>query len=430
MNHRGPPKIPFGKGMEQDFISELPGHIMDTILSKLPIREAVRTSILSRKWRYKWATFPELVFDNHCTLVSSQDQTVIKSKLVNIIDRVLLLHIGPIHRFKLSRRDLLAVSDIDRWILYLSRIMFKELILEIWKGRHYKLPSCLYSCQHLVHLELFNCFLNPPPTFTGFRCLKSLDLQYIKMAQEGFENMIASCHQLEKLTLINFDGFRVLKINAPKLQFFDTGGIFEDILFLNTDKLAIASIGMYINVGYGGYPINGSYTSNLVRFCSSLPHVERLEVQTYFLKYLAIGNISGRVPGPCLDLKYLSIRINFVDSEENMAALNLLRTCPNLQELQLLARPEDQGDVRAVAVFFEEAKKWDGCLTFLRHIKVSGISSAAQELDFISFLLSVTPGLEKMTVKPASLDRESKLVKELLRFPRASVQAEVVLLDP
>ncbi|CAM8926186.1 unnamed protein product [Rhodiola kirilowii] len=113
-----------------------------------------------------------------------------------------------------------------------------------------------------------------------------------------------------------------------------------------------------------------------------------------------------------------------------MAALNLLRTCPNLQELELLARPEDQGDVPAVAVFFEEAKKWDGCLTFLRHIKVCGISSAAQELEFISFLLSVTPGLERMTVKPASLDRGWELVKELLRFRRASVQAEVVLLDP
>uniref|UniRef100_A0A7N0VDD4 F-box domain-containing protein n=1 Tax=Kalanchoe fedtschenkoi TaxID=63787 RepID=A0A7N0VDD4_KALFE len=430
MNHRGPLKIPSSKGMEHDVISNLPGHIMDKILSKLPIREAVRTSILSRKWRYKWITLPELVFDNHCTLVSSQDQIVIKNKLVSIIDHVLLLHIGPIHRFKLSHRDLLAVSDIDRWVLYLSRSMFKELILEIWKGQRYKLPSSLYSMQHLVHLELFNCFLNPPSTFSGFRCLKSLDLQHITMDQEGFENMIASCPQLERLTLMNFDGFSLLKVNAPKLQFFDTGGIFEDVLFLNTEKLAIASIGLYVNVVSDGYPINGSYTSNLARFCSSLPHVERLEVQNYFLKYLAIGNISGRIPSLCPDLCYLSIRINFIDSDENLAALNLLRSCPNLQELELLARPEDQGDITAVAIFFEEANQWDGRLTFLRHIKVSGISSAAQELDFINFLLSVTPSLERMTVKPASLDRGWELVKELLRFRRASVQAEVVFLDP
>ncbi|PKI57546.1 hypothetical protein CRG98_022017 [Punica granatum] len=51
---------------EQDRISDLPGHVMDQILSYLHIDEEVRTSILSSKWRYKWATVPVLKSDSNC----------------------------------------------------------------------------------------------------------------------------------------------------------------------------------------------------------------------------------------------------------------------------------------------------------------------------------------------------------------------------
>lgn len=55
-----------------------------------------------------------------------------------------------------------------------------------------------------------------------------------------------------------------------------------------------------------------------------------------YLQYLAAGIIPGKLPSPCLELSFLSIRINFNDMEENLAALCLLRSSPNLQELELL----------------------------------------------------------------------------------------------
>lgn len=428
MKQRAPPKLSSKLEMELDNISNLPGHIIDNILSKLSIREAVRTSVLSSKWRYKWTTLPHLLFDNQCVSCSSHDQTLIKSKVVNIVDCVLLLHTGTIEKFKLSHRDLLGVSDIHRWILYLSRISVKEIVLEIWKGPRYKLPSCLYSCQYLVHLELFNCLLKPPSTFKGFRCLKSLDLQHISMDQDVFEDLISKCPLLERLTLMNFDGFSILNIQAPNLQFFDIGGVFDDVRFSNTFALAIVSIGLYVsvrndqNLGFGN-------SSNLLKFFSNLPRIQRLEVQSYFLKYLAAGIVPGRLPNPCIDLSYLSIRINFNDLEENATAFCLLRSSPNLQELEMLARPEDQGVVGTATNFWEE-DHWDCMFTQLQVVKIVGISGVRSEMDFIGFLLANSPALERMTVKPATLDRGWELVKELLRFRRASVQAEIIFLDP
>lgn len=66
----------------------------------------------------------------------------------------------------------------------------------------------------------------------------------------------------------------------------------------------------------------------------------------------------------------------------------------------------------------------------LRNVKIAGISGLKQELNFINFLLANSPVLERMTVKPASVDGAWEMLKELLRFRRASVQAEVVYIDP
>ncbi|KAJ0025040.1 hypothetical protein Pint_08898 [Pistacia integerrima] len=423
---REPPELPCKIETELDRIGSLPAYVIDQILSQLPIRDAVRTSVLSRKWRYKWATIPHLVFDSQCVSFS-QDQTLVKNKLVNIVDHVLLLHNGPILKFKLSHRDLLGVSDIDRWILHVSRICIKEFILEIWKGQRYKVPSSLFSCQNLIHLELFNCLLKPPSTFKGFRHLKSLDLQHITLSQDVFENLISSCPLLERLTLMNFDGFTHLKIDAPNLQFFDIGGVFDDVIFENTFHLALVSIGLYVNVKTE-LPMAPGNSGKLLRFFVHLPHIRRLEVQSYFLKYLAIGNVPSRLPRPCADLNYLSIRINFNDLEECLAALCLLRSSPNLQELEMLARPED--NCIGVLTNFWDDDHWNSMFPQLQIVKIVGISGIKSELEFINFVLSNSPALERMTVKPASADGGWDMLKELLRFRRASVQAEVIFLDP
>ncbi|GLT58082.1 hypothetical protein SLA2020_310040 [Shorea laevis] len=424
------PKLPCKVEAELDKISSLPGHIIDNILSHLPIKDAVKTSVLSRKWRYRWATVPSLVFDTHCFSVSSQDPALIKNKLVSIIDHVLLLHNGPLQKFKLSHRDLLGIADIDRWILFISRSFIKEFILEIWKGQRYRPPSSLFNCQNLIHLELFNCLLKPPESFKGFRNLKSLDLQHITITQDVFENLISSCPLLERLTLMNFDGFMDLNIDAPNLQFFDVGGVFRDVSFKNTFSLALISIGLYVSINdVDDQRKAGENSSKLLRFFANLPHIRRLEIQSYFLKYLASGSIPSSLPEKSLDLNYLSIRINFSDLDETLAVLCLLRSSPNLQELEILARPEEQPSTGTFTNFWAD-NLWCSLFTNLQVVKVVGISGLKTELDFINFILSNSPVLERMTVKPASLDGSWGLVKELLRFRRASIHAEIIYLDP
>ncbi len=79
---------------------------------------------------------------------------------------------------------------------------------------------------------------------------------------------------------------------------------------------------------------------------------------------------------------------------------------------------------------FWEDDHWNSLFGQLLLVKIVGISGVKSELDFINFLLSNSPVLERMTVNPASNDGGWELLKELLRFRRASVRAEIIYLDP
>lgn len=56
----------------------------------------------------------------------------------------------------------------------------------------------------------------------------------------------------------------------------------------------------------------------------------------FLLQYLALGVVPVKLPAPCTHLSFLSLRINFNDSKEISAALCLLRSSPNLRELEIL----------------------------------------------------------------------------------------------
>jgi len=58
-------------------------------------------------------------------------------------------------------------------------------------------------------------------------------------------------------------------------------------------------------------------------------------------------------------------------------------------------------------------------------VVIEDISGTESELDFIRFLLLYSPVLEKMFVKHAE-NVEPELMTELIRFKRASGQAEVI----
>jgi hypothetical protein len=275
---------------EPDRISCLPGHLTDQILSFLPIKEAVRTSVLSSKWRKKWYTIPNLVFDEHCvSIAASQDPSIFNIEFLRIVDHVLLLHSGPIIKFEISdynHRHIDVSTAIDRWILHLIGRSIKELLLVISLDEYYKIPWCLFSCQSLQHLKLICCWIKPPTTFQGLTNLETLHLDYVTISQDALEKLISGCPRLKSLILIYIDNITRINIHAPNLKHFDMMGKFKDISFDNTFRLETVYIdlsNLYSNSKNNQSRLQG-YSSNLLKFFDHQPHIQILGIHNYSLK--------------------------------------------------------------------------------------------------------------------------------------------------
>ena len=270
--------------MDLDRISNLPDAVTDHILSYLPIKDRVNTSLLSSKWRYKWATVPCLVFDDESFPVpSDRHGAAITSKLVSDIDRILLLRSGPICKFELSYERILPSNEIDKWILHLSRHPIKELILTISNLQVYAMPSCIFSCQDLTNLDLASCFLKPPSTFKGFKYLKFLSLWNVTVDQDVLENLIASCPMLEELDVADLVGVNYFNINAPNLQTFGFQAPILDVSFKSTSHLVsfmVDATSRYKDYQRG----NVGYPSNLIELLAEMPQIKSISIDGFSLE--------------------------------------------------------------------------------------------------------------------------------------------------
>lgn len=414
-----------------DLLSDLPLSIIESILTLLPIRDAVKTSVLSSKWRYRWANLPQLVYDDKCANFSP-DNTMIENRLIKFITHSLLLHQGPIHSFTITSSVLQSCPDIDQWILFLSRNNVREVTLDLSEGEWFRVPSCLFSCKKLTHLELCRCELDPPPSFRGFLCLRTLNLQQVLVAADPIESLISGSPLLESLTLLYYDGLD-LSIYAPNLKYLCLEGEFKEICLENTPLLEFMSITLYMNADDVQEHFEQSSGCNFVKILGGVPDLERLVGHVYFTKYLSIGIDQWK---PSLKYNCLKIielyQVSFEDIKEILVVLQLIINSPNLEELHISGSPNSM-----VALEMPDLEFWENeCPSYctfkrLQTVKITDVCGVPHEMEFIKFLLEKSPALEKMSITPCMYVTEGRLdmLVELVRFRRASPLAELLFIQ-
>ncbi|GKD85732.1 F-box/FBD/LRR-repeat protein-like protein, partial [Tanacetum coccineum] len=207
-----------------DRISNVPLGIIEIILCLLPTEEAVRTSILSREWRYRWIKIPKLVFEEYkfqllsdwaeLLLVeqmhdesSDMKRLMKRRKILNAICNVLSMHEGPLHEFSLSmlpdKRYHIAEKcpELDNIIYQLSRKnTVKKLELDFKFGA-YRLPLSLFSFHHLTDLCLEGYKFDHQPTFNGFPSLTSLSFKFMYISKISLLRFLSTSPLLKTLTL-------------------------------------------------------------------------------------------------------------------------------------------------------------------------------------------------------------------------------------
>ncbi|XP_017975857.1 PREDICTED: F-box/FBD/LRR-repeat protein At1g13570 isoform X2 [Theobroma cacao] len=362
------------KPVKSDRISNLPWDVLNSILVHLPLRDVARTSLLSRKWRYKWTSLSQFVIDDKCFPYSLPDKTR-WGEIRRIFHLVQSNHNGPIEKFKLAAYCYPDHSDLNEWINYLTVKGIKELILQDFSFiRRFKLPSCLFSCPRLICLELHGCILKLPPTFRGFNCLKSLQLAQVSIISETLEYLITSCPALERLTLLNIDHLAILRIRNQNLKYLKIDSEFEDIFLQSSPLLASVDIRM-IPVDGRSMPWSEERDpSNLIRVLGCLYGIKKLTLSSYFIK---VGH-SNEVIRPVVDFLKDQCLYNF---------------------------------------FFSQ----------LKVVRIRGLCGTRPELEFLKLILAHSPVLEALTVVKYGSERVPESL--LLHVERASEKLKITSLS-
>ncbi|XP_050224279.1 F-box/FBD/LRR-repeat protein At1g13570-like [Mercurialis annua] len=407
-----------------DRISDLPEDVLQNILMWLPIRDAVRTSILSSKWRNKWADVPQLLFDTTFTAISQETQT---NKHLITIYEVLLLHSGPIHTFDLSFPGLKSCPEIDRFILFLSRKGLQDIKLCISSGYPHKLPSYLFSCLQLKYLCLSLCILTPPTTFQGFRTLIRLELLNVQLPS-NFKNFICNCWSLEELMLDDCSDISCLEISCPKLKLLYFKGSYQTLRLRNMPHLATVSI--YVTEAKS----EGLKIPDLIQVLQlhNLPAVKYLSVDYYFLKNMVVHDALKRHPTALKHLKTIrTFYVSFAILEEVTSVFHLLRSSPNLQNLQIQFHPEavEPSELLEAEDFLKAEGQSDYSLNHLQGVKLQNFNSSRPEIEFVKFLLAKSPVLGTISLQPhsgMSNDEQLAILKEIIQFRRTSPNAHII----
>ncbi|CAA7027701.1 unnamed protein product [Microthlaspi erraticum] len=205
----------------EDLISKLPDSLISQILLYLRTKEAVRTSVLSKRWKSVWRLIPGLdldssLFPNYCAFVS-------------FVER--LLGFYREEKSCLHKLELFIVQDwkigndqhrIARWIDFVATRKLEHLHVGfrlaklMWRE---VMPLSLYVCETLLHLTLYHVSLGSFKSVSLPR-LKTMQLgENVYVNEASLELLISSCPVLEDLSIVRRpdDNVKVLRVHSQSL---------------------------------------------------------------------------------------------------------------------------------------------------------------------------------------------------------------------
>ncbi|CAI0458692.1 unnamed protein product [Linum tenue] len=383
---------------------------------------------------------PQLVFDKRFAQIDREaesERKLVRSKLTMLnIYKALLLHDGPITKFKFSIPGLVSCDDeMDLIVLYLSNKGVQDFAIWFHSLDHeyvYEMHSSLFSALHLISLELQGCEFTPPSWFEGFSKLTHLGLEESPLPYDFFENFLAKCPLLEYLRVIDCDGPPdKLQIVSPSLKSFHFAGPLKGISFKGTPLLSFVALFLY-----------ETSTHDMVALFVSIPTIQVLWTNGGFLKHLSAGNrnVPTRLPSPLQQLEVLKIiELDFDSLEQEHVFVCLIMSSPNLRRLKIeldpnmldLENKSTKTEVSSIGRLLEaeDCTGPSNCLQHLREFIIEDSCGTQVELDLVRFVLGNAPLLQRVYITAAYNLSSKKVMKfsmEALRYKRVSKEAEFI----
>ncbi|XP_057818831.2 F-box/FBD/LRR-repeat protein At1g13570 isoform X2 [Cryptomeria japonica] len=425
-----------------DAFYPLPDSLLSFILTKMPIKDAVKSSVLSKRWRFLYTQMSDLTFSP--TLVLGPDSpslnSLLVSRLENIISNILLLHSHNLEAFHLHNNGFdhnqrrFSRENVCKWVRHASRCNIQHLTLsdhhvpalfcECCRALKETPPPALFSCSRLVTLYLYDYSLTSiPDNFDGFPCLITCRLKNVRLTDESLVSFISLCPLLQKLEItaddllgnvvifsstiehLHMQHARSLSVNCPKLKIM-SGLMCGDLIVNGVRFYEFSSVIWHLEMDHGSTLRELSMDFSVAKFSTS--------------RFL-------HIVGNCQTLKELVIYLGDIrEIKMDAPLLNLFHMLPNLQRLHIMG-----------SFLLECARDpIPDCLAFphvnLKKIRVEVLEFDSKEIAAISCLLQSMPSLETMEIRLPDEDDEGRCMnffKDILYLRRASLLARIIVLE-
>ncbi|PSR90019.1 F-box/FBD/LRR-repeat protein [Actinidia chinensis var. chinensis] len=360
--------------LDEDRISSLPDEILSIIITFLNMRDAVKTSMLSRRWKHLYALLSDVNFDmemfgwngnsedSHKTEILERGCIKNKHTLAKAVNQFLKIYLGPkLHSFRVSFCfDSEYTSCADLWISLAVKAGIEKLDLT-FVCKDYLYSNSMYenhnfvkytlSWRHLSgafnlkHLRLHSCrlLIDSSCEISG---LTVLDLNYVPLQSNQLSEIFCSCLNLEWLKLRgcrlsdklcvsglarlkflavdNCPGLKEVRINAINLATFEfCDRAVKKLSFSCVPNLEKVFFCLHV-VGALPY-IYDTVASNLPRLKSLW-----ISTSTFWVKEITASPYM-------VYIKQLELFINIDDGFDMVKIIApLLRACPLLQRLNVV----------------------------------------------------------------------------------------------
>uniref|UniRef100_A0A0E0ID11 F-box domain-containing protein n=1 Tax=Oryza nivara TaxID=4536 RepID=A0A0E0ID11_ORYNI len=395
----------------------LPSEILENIVARLGIREAVRTSAVSGAWRRRWETSPGLSFE--------WDRGEVDPA---IVATVLARYSRPVASFRSGwvEREHSAVTD--EWLVLLAGRSVESLTLgfaEFDDRRFHTIHSAMFSCRELT--ELLPRELPPPGRTLGLlRFPKSnhaKSLTMVNLPEHGestLEAMISLSLLLEWLDLrsVCTDGNQMDEwvIRAPNLKHLTIESDY-DYLWRVEELPSLQTATVKVD--------DDSTDRDFVQLLTCFAQVSMLELHLLATEDNALDGL------PCSleKLKSLTLHANFCSVSSILCIFSLLMRCPNIGvlDIEIMGSEFPQND-EIDAEFFNTLETND-LFTNLDDITLRNAPCLSNDMHFIEFVLSRVRLLSKFWVfrdDSNSLSKPSEeAVIEIAKYRRASPKSRI-----